>query len=714
MDKRHLHLDVESRSTVDLLKTGSFRYWEHKSTEVICACFAVDDEPVQAWRQGDPPPPLWEQAVREGWLVFAHNASFERNSLINYLSRVRGWSLPDDENYRCTAAMAAAMALPRSLGNAAEALDMEVKKDGEGRRIMLRLCRPKKTHPDGRVEWHQAPADMDRLVAYCATDVEVERGLTKRLRPLSDFEQRLWLLDLHINSRGIGVDVSGVRLAAKVVEETVSEMNAELARRTKYEVMKVSQAGNLGDWLIKNGVDLPELEHTEKKKEKAMMKVLAGLAASDTNPETVPLEELVEAELGPKTRAVDKAAIRTALTQDHPENVARVLFLRQMAAKSSTAKLKSFLERVSDDGRVRENLMYHGAGTGRWSGKGVQLQNVPRPVIEFPEIEFVLDSIHSGHPERIRLICHPMEAISSSLRSMVIAGPGQEFLTADYSNIEGRVLAWLAGEEWKLQAFRDFDAKKGPDLYLVAAAGIYNVPIATLNKKSPERQVGKVAELACGYQGGENALDSMAAIYDVHIPDEEKMPIVKAWRARHEATVQFWRDLEMAAMRAVCRPGTVEWAGPIETSKIAFLSRKGVLWLQLPSGRRLAYMQPHVRKRKAPWKDKDGNDVWRDQVCFFGVNSLTKAWCVQSLYGGLLAENATQAVARDIMAEAMMRMENERGWPVVLTVHDEIICEIPTGLVTVKEFEAEMTKPCSWCPDLPVVAEGDKTQRYRK
>ena len=709
---RELHIDFETRSTVDLLKCGSFKYFESADTDVLCACFAVDDEPVLSWRRGDPEAPLWRRAVEEGWTIFGHNVGFEWGAIDHILVPRYGWSRPKPEQYRCTAAMAAAMALPRALGNAAEALDMEIKKDGEGKKIMLKMCKPRRVEADGKIIWWEDPSDFDRLVEYCAVDVEVERLLTKRLRPLSEFEQRLWLVDRAINTRGVRVDVKNIRHAQVVVEKATNALNKELARLTDYRVEKVTQAGNLADWLTENGVNLPVIEATEKRKARAQAQAEASLAQTH-EPSDDEIKDLMAKLLPAPRRAVDKAAIRSALVEVTDPKARRVLEIRQEAAKSSTAKLKSFLLRVSKDGRCRENLMYWAASTGRWAGRGVQLQNVPRPSIEYTEIERVIDLLEHEDPRLIDLFLSPLEAVSSCLRSFIVPDEGNEFATADFSNIEGRVLAWLAGEEWKLEAFRAADNKTGPDLYLVAASGIYDVPVESLNKKSPERQIGKVAELALGFAGGVGAFQSMAAIYDVKVNDEEAEEIKRAWRQRHPATTKLWKDIENAAIAAVENPDTVIWVGKPETAKLGFLCRRGVLWMQLPSGRRLAYIQPHLRRKKMAWKDRDGKDVWKDVLCCMGVDSLTKEWRVQYLWNGLLTENAVQAIARDIMAEAIMRME-ARGWPVVLTVHDEIICEILKGLLTCEEFVAEMTINPKWCPEMPIVAEGDITPRYRK
>jgi DNA polymerase len=268
------------------------------------------------------------------------------------------------------------------------------------------------------------------------------------------------------------------------------------------------------------------------------------------------------------------------------------------------------------------------------------------------------------------------------------------------------VLAWLAGQYDKLDAFRAFDTKTGPDLYLVAAAGIYNVPIGSLNKKSPERQIGKVAELACGYQGGVGAFQTMAHTYGVKIPDEQAEKIVKGWRAANGEIKGYWYDLEEKAFRAVTHPGETVVAGNCKFKVVG-----SFLWLQLPSGRALCYPYPHLEWKEMPWTDDDGRPVKKQVVAYKGVNSYTRKWETLYAYGGKWAENITQAVARDVMAEAMVRVE-KAGYPVVLTVHDEVVCEADGG--DEEEFETLMTTLPTWAAGLPVAAEAWSGARYRK
>jgi len=650
-----LHLDVESRSIVDLRKTGAHPYWMHEETHLWCACYCVDDEPIQDWLPGDPTPDAVQQAVFEGWDIYAHNSQFEKLAWQHKLGPRHGWPVPDPEQFHCTAAWAAAMALPRDLGGAAEAMGLPVTKDQAGRRLMLSMAKPR-SKPGQPLRWWDLPERIERLVAYCRTDVEVERALTKRLRALSENERKLFLLDAQINDRGVRVDLEKVQQASIIVKKALADLDREIGIRTRNAVTKATQAARLTQWLNEQGVDV---------------------------------------------ESVDKVAVKSALTTVTDPNLRRVLEIRQEAAKSSTAKLEAFQNRACADGRMRENLLFHGAATGRWSGKGAQLQNLPRPSLKQHDIEAAIDAMQSKDPAWLTLWGPPLSVVSDCLRGMIIADPGKELVMADFSAIEGRVLAWLAGEQWKLDAYRAYDRGEGPDLYKLTAAGILGIPVEEVTGEQRQGQ-GKVPELFLGYGGGKGAFISGAALYGYHVEEERADEIKVAWRAQNPAIVQFWYDLDRAAMSAVRQPGRQFKAG-----RISYASAGNILWCRLPSGRLLSYVDPKIREVETPW------GAMRDSVTYMGVDSVTRKWDRHKAYGGHWAENCCQAVARDVMAEAMLRVE-QRGWPVVLTCHDEIISEVPAGTATAEEYEAELCALPDWAEGLPLAAEGCVSRRYRK
>jgi DNA polymerase len=654
-----LHIDCETRSTVELKKTGAYVYAAHPDTDVWCVAYAFDDGPVHTWFRGGPTPERIAEHVIAGLPLYAHNAAFERAIWKHILRPRYDWPEPEIEQWRCTMVMSYAMALPGSLEQAAPAAGLDIAKDDAGRRLMLQMAKPRKRDP---LIWWDDPEKVERLIAYCVQDVEVERALGDRLRPLKESELALWHLDQAVNDRGICVDVELAEAAKKVVAGAQQQLDADMHRATGGHVTTCSNRNQILSWLRAQGMELESLSKDN------LAKLLEG---------------------------------------DLPQHVREVLDIRRISAKASVAKIDTLLAGTDDDGRARGLLQFHAASTGRWAGRRFQPQNIKRP--DLRNVDRAIDMVRSGDIDLVQAFYdEPLSVVGDCLRGMIKAAPGHRIIAADYSNIEGRVLAWLAGEDWKLDAFRAFDAGTGPDLYLVAAAGIYGVEVSTLNSKSPERQIGKVAELALGYQGGVGAFQTMATNYGVNLPNDQVEQIRDKWRAKNSRIKQCWYELEGAATAAVKKPGTL-----VECGKIKFKVAGSFLFMRLPSGRLLAYAEPTMRYKEMPWKDEDGKPIKKLSLSYMGVNSYTRKWERCFAYGGLLAENATQAVARDVMAAAMPKLE-AAGYPIVLTVHDEIVCEVPTGHGQLSGVERIMCDLPAWAEGCPVVAEGFEGERYRK
>ena len=653
-----LHLDLETRSTVDLPKSGPYVYAEHPTTDVWVACWAIDDEPVQAWAPGAPAPDRLRAHIEAGLPVAAHNYAFEYVIVNQVLAPRHGWPALTVEQGICTAAMASAMALPRSLDQAAAAVGLDIGKDMAGRRLMLQMSRPRRVENDGTIVWWDQDFEkMARLVAYCVQDVEVERQLAKRLRPLSRKETEVFRLDLRMNSRGVQVDRGLVEAAQQAAGRIQQRLHGELYDVTRGAVTRTTKVQDLLEWVRRRGV---------------------------------------------QTENLDKYAIAAALDDpDLPADVVRALRIRQEAGKSSTSKYKAFVDRTSADGRLRDNLMYHGASTGRWSGRGVQLQNLPRPALKAKHIQQAIEDVMSADVvDRLEMFYpSPMQALSDLVRSCLVAKPGHDLIFADFNAIEARVLAWLAGQEDLLHLFQT-----DGDAYLDMAAEIYNLDVARMTKDTHpgERQLGKTAVLGCGYGMGRPKFRDTCAKVGVTITQELADRAVDAYRGKNAAIVDFWYRMEEAAVAAVRYGGVRQCRG------VAFQVNGSFLRMRLPSGRLLYYAYPKFGEfARADGKTKS------ECLTFMGVNSLTKKWERQDTYGGKLVENCTQAVARDLMAEAMLRLD-AAGYPLVLSVHDEVIAEAPEAFGSTDDFIRIMTETPAWAAGCPVRAEGVRSKRYRK
>lgn len=642
-------IDFETRSTVDLKKTGVYRYAEDKTTDVWCMAYAFDDAEPKVWTPKDEIDPELVEYIKQGGELRAWNANFERIIWNSILVTRYGWPYTTISQWVCTASEARAMALPGSLDMAAKVLGVQEQKDKEGASLMLRMARPRSLAEDGSPIWWDIPERVNRLVEYCRQDVRTEVAIGAAIRRLGQTETDVFNLDQTINDRGVKLDIKLAKAAKKLAEKATLEANRLLYDVTNGKVGKVTSVAQLTAWLAEQGVAV------ENGLGKDQIKSLQSLAT------------------GP---ALDALSIRAE------------------AGKSSVAKIESMLNAVCKDGRIRGLLLYHGATTGRWAGRLVQPQNFPRGDIDKPERYIPL--VYSKDYDGIDVQDNVLSVISSLLRSMLVASDGHRLIAADFAAIEARVLAWLAGEELLLETFRD-----DGDVYKVMASKIYGVPAGMIEKN--QRQVGKMAILGLGYgMGAKKFIDSCQKQAGVTLTDVEAKTVVNLYRETNSQITQFWFDLNRAAINAVKTPGSVQKVG-----NISYTNRGGYLWCVLPSKRPLAYARPKIVERETPWGTPN------EAVSFYGIDSFTKKWERHDLYGGLLAENVVQAVARDLMAAAMLRLESA-GYPLILSVHDELVAEVPNDFGSVEEFEKLMCELPDWAAGCPVGAEGFESERYKK
>lgn len=652
-------LDFETRSTIDLKTAGSTRYAKHPTTDVWCACFYVPElDDIVVWRPGMPHGVLAELAANPDVIFRAWNAAFERRIWREIM--VKRYGFPDIplERWRCTAAEAAACALPRKLESAARVLGAAQQKDDAGHRLMLRMAKPRRFLPDGTPEWWDTPDRVERLISYCMQDVRTEMAVKRQVRDLTDYELRVYQLDQRINDRGVMLDRQLALAVQALAGEAVDRANVELAEVTAGRVTGVTKREDIVSFLCSEGAE---------------------------------------------TETINKDAVRALLASDQlTEAARRVLELRAEAGKSSVSKVNKMFSCVCDDDRMRDLLLYHGAGTGRWAGRLIQPQNLPArskalgntfkaaPWIE-PVLGDEFDLIDLSHPV--------LEVLAMMLRPCLKAAPGHKFIGADFSAIEARVIAWLAGEQWLLDAFAN-----GKDAYRLMASDIYRIPADTIAKDSFERDMGKRVILGCGFGMGWKKFILTCAKDDVFIEDKVAKQIIDTYREKNQRIVAFWRELERAAVNAVKAPGEKFYAAG---GKLIFTKRGDYLWIALPGRTRaLAYYKPRIVEKMTPWGTK------QDAVRFWGEND-KRQWVQMDLYGGLLAENVTQAIARDLMVEAMFRLE-DAGYSIILSIHDELLAEVLDNFGSVEAFLQLMGVIPAWAHGCPVAATGWTGPRFQK
>lgn len=585
----------------------------------------------------------------EDFELEAHNAFFEKVMWRHVCQSRHSFPEVPNEKWSCSAALASVYALPRALGNVGEALNLAVKKSEEGRLAMMQLVKPK---PNSS-EFDRNIFKYQTLFEYCIDDVRAEREIARRLPPLEGYERDVWLLDQKVNERGVPLDSKMILGGIKIIEEYTKVLEDKMEKLTDGRLNNIRQTAALQLWLEEKGV-------------------------------------LVD--------NVQKATVQKVLERKKlPDAVRSVLEIRQALGQTSTAKYYAMKNHACSDWRARDQFMYSGASTLRWAGRGIQMQNLPRGGVKPTEAMYA--AIRSGSWRQVQALGDVMDILSSCIRGAIAATDGKELLDADFSNIEGRVLAWIAGEEWKIKAFEDFDAGIGPDLYLLAYAVSFNVDLKDVDDY--KRLIGKVMELALGYMGGVGAFQNMAKAYGLEIEDSVADDLKVKWRAKHPKIVKFWKDVEQAAMKAVITKERVE-----ANEHVSFYVEDGFLFCDLPHGGRLAYYDPKIITDMTPWGEKN-------VLSFMGVNSVTRKFERQTTYGGKLTENIVQNIARCVMADALLALD-KAGFNVIMHVHDQALSEENEGERTMEEYIKVMAQPKQWRAGLPLACEGESMKRFKK
>lgn len=692
--------DKESRSRIDLPACGVDVYSKDSSTDILCMALKFDDGEEIMWVYGKPLPKRLLEYISKKYLFIAHNLAFEFNMWNNCGVKKYGWPKLDLNQCDDTMARANAMGFPGSLDMAAKACGITLEKDLKGRRVMMMLSQPNREGEFWTPETQ--PEKFKELYEYCMTDTRVEFELHKKLAPLSALERNIWLLDQKINQRGVGIDLKLARQCDSMVKEEQERLQIELQMLTANQVPSYNSHAAFKKWVIAQGVE--------------------------------------------NVTSIDKESVTGLLARENiPGNVRRAFQIRQEAAKSSTAKLTAMLLGTTG-GRARYTFEHYGAKqTGRWAGRRLQLHNMPRSKLKFSDIEDALTRLER-RDEIEMLYGNPMQVASDCLRSFLVPAKGAKFLTADFSNIEGRCLAWLANEEWKIKAFEDFDAGLGSDLYILEYARAFRIPVRSVT--SDMRQIGKVITLAMGYAGGVGAFQNMAKAYGVKVPDSKANELKELWRNANPKIVEYWADVEHAALSAIKNKGNAFGVGH-GAARVVFKTAGSFLCVKLPSSRTMYYPYPMVGKQiwakiksspiaknvqsktfqgateaeakfKARLFCEKNNQILKemshssDCIMYKSYDSVTKQWGYTATYGGSLVENLCQAVSRDVLADAMLRLE-ARGYPVVLHCHDEVVCEVKDDpAINLAAYEKVMSEVPNWAEGFPIASSGWQGYRYRK
>lgn len=692
-----LYLDMETYSAI-AIKDGTYKYME--DVEILLCAYAIDEEPVKVWdlinNKNKIPIELMRALKQNDVNIVAHNSNFDRN-VMRFASNANDIMRQAGENisrWHDTMAIALMHSLPGSLGKLSEVFSLPVDqaKNKDGNRLIQLFCKPlpesrkirratRETHPQG---WNS-------FIEYARLDVEAMRVLYKKIPKwnLTENEYKLWCLDQQINDRGFTVDIELAKAAITATETYKKQLTKRTQVLTDNEVKSATQRNILLKYITE----------------------VFDVALPDMTKST--LQRQIEDE-------------------NLPKEIRELLAIRLQASTTGSSKYTTLLKAVNSDGKLRGTLQFCGASrTGRWAGRTFQPQNLPRPTLKQKDIELGINALKQNCADII--VDDITRLTNSAVRGCIIAPLNKKLVVADLANIEGRALAWLAGEDWKIKAFKDFDTGiLKQDAYELAYAKAFNV--SPQNVTGDQRQLGKTMELACGYQGGVGAYLTFATAFNIDLETlasdanknisisilneskkgyewaktmdlptfglSERAWIVcdsfkRMWRYSHPKIVSFWQEVEESCVKALRNPGET-----YECRKVKVIKDGSWLKIILPSGRSLCYPSMKIYKR--------------NKLTFLGVNPYTRKWEYIKTYGGKIVENITQAFSRDILAHSMPRAENA-DYEIVLTVHDEIIAQAPdTSEFNAKHLSAIMSTPPAWALDMPLAAKGFEAYRYKK
>jgi len=653
---RTLNIDLETYSSVDIKKAGLYKYVQSPDFEILLFAYSVNGEPTQIvdLAQGEQIPQQIIQALSDPSVTkHAYNAAFEWYALNKFFnSPISQW--------RCTMFHGLYCGFTAGLDVTGKVLGLpsDKQKMSVGKALIKLFCTPTKPNKKngGRTRTlpHHEPEKWELFKQYCIQDVESEKEIERRLSsfPVPIQEQRLWELDQLINAYGVTVD-------RKLIDGALYINNVVTAQLTN-EAMKITGLGNpnsvtqLGNWLKEKGLEVDNLKN-----------------------ETV--EDLIKTTEG---------------------DIKRALEIRQELSKTSVKKYQAMEAAVCEDGRVRGLLQFYGANrTGRWAGRLVQVQNLPRNYLE--TLGHARELVREKKVEALKLIYGNVpDTLSQLIRTAFIPSEGHLIVVADFSAIEARVIAWLAEEQWRLEVFQTHGK-----IYEASASQMFGVPIELIKKGNPEyalRQKGKVAELALGYQGGKGALIQMGAL-NMGLTEEELPDIVRRWRSSNKRIVDLWYSIENAALSVMKTGQPVGVRGLILARESDIQNGLDFLTITLPSGRKLFYVKPFLSE----------NDFGKEALHYYGLDQTTKKWTKLSTYGGKLVENIVQAIARDCLAETLKRL-SAAGYQVVMHIHDEVVLDVPKEYADLDKVVEIMRQPISWAPGLPLNADGFVSEYYKK